>query len=465
MLGSSDVTEQHSLFRRLTNWKRRSTPDVSSGIAIPMAPVNVASQTNASSQNLSPPTALQELYMRPRPSASVRQPSRSDIGHTSPVIHSDSYTSWGSTSLSGHGHDWSSGSRSAYETPATSAGTLSVPTSPPPVPSLPGKIQLREMLAHLQMQQQNMVLHPPAVSSSVVAQHRRKPVPPSPESAADVGVDIGQAFLDRDPQSFPMTPELDAGVAPGPTASISSSDDQLPTPAEGGLVVTPLSSPRLRPPLPRLCSSRRWTLPTSQTRALLCAQEIVETEENYRRVLGQLLRGETLLPPPAKLRALVPSLLTASPRFAACPSGPAQAFLLAVPALERALVEWCYVVGAFFNPFVRGSETPPGRVLRSRRYSRVLDQLVAERLGLELFADGQDNDGVDGTPRKRKTPSVQDLAIQPTQRAVRYVLLFRELLEHTRGEEREDVQRALDEAVRIARRCDEALAIIKPPNK
>lgn len=33
-------------------------------------------------------------------------------------------------------------------------------------------------------------------------------------------------------------------------------------------------------------------MPSSQARAMLCAQEIVETEENYRRALGQLLRGE-----------------------------------------------------------------------------------------------------------------------------------------------------------------------------
>lgn len=173
-------------------------------------------------------------------------------------------------------------------------------------------------------------------------------------------------------------------------------------------------------------------------------------------------------------------------------------FVEAAPALEKALVEWCSVVGAFFKPFNaqsisrRGkrdslfasdtssslhssSESKSGRLLRSRRQSRAVAQLAVERLGLQSNSTGDLLDG-----KRKKIPTVQDLAIQPTQRAVRYVLLFRgqyfplgiararadvgcaELLEHTHGEDREDVQRALDEAVRIARRCDDALVDVAP---
>ncbi|KZV78959.1 hypothetical protein EXIGLDRAFT_493450 [Exidia glandulosa HHB12029] len=179
-------------------------------------------------------------------------------------------------------------------------------------------------------------------------------------------------------------------------------------------------------------------MPTSAARAMLCAQEIVETEENYRRALGQLLRGETTFPPPAKLTALVPALLASSPRFAASALGPANAFIEATPALEKALVDWCAVVGGFFHPSPRSADSwsrgsrgkrdslfssdsssslgsvSARNVLRSRRLSRPVGQLAAERLGLSSTGDLIEAGG-----KRVKVPTVQDLAIQPTQRAVR----------------------------------------------
>ncbi|KZV96994.1 hypothetical protein EXIGLDRAFT_704510 [Exidia glandulosa HHB12029] len=467
-------TPQPGIFRRLTSWKRRSTPDVS---RIPAAP----STASVDSQNigvgasaLSLPERAQPYPQRPLPS--VRQPPRSDIGHSTPAaaLQSDSFSSWASASVSGHGYDSSAHGHVGFcDTPATSVGALSIP----PVPPLPAKLE--DVLTRLRSQQQQETLDlppPPPSPLSPGPLARRKPVPPMRDSIAEASVSIGQAFLDLDP--LPSTPELVSDSPPaGSSTSGSEEHLQLPhTPPEGAPM------PRLRPPLPRLNSSRRWTMPSSAARAMLCAQEIVETEENYRRALGQLLRGETTFPPPAKLTALVPALLASSPRFAASALGPANAFIEATPALEKALVDWCAVVGGFFHPSPRSADSwsrgsrgkrdslfssdsssslgslSARNVLRSRRLSRPVGQLAAERLGLSSST----GDLIEAGGKRVKVPTVQDLAIQPTQRAVRYVLLFRELLEHTHGEEREDVQRALDEAVRIAKRCDEALVIHQP---
>ncbi|KAF9055828.1 hypothetical protein BJ165DRAFT_1428921, partial [Panaeolus papilionaceus] len=59
--------------------------------------------------------------------------------------------------------------------------------------------------------------------------------------------------------------------------------------------------------------------------------------------------------------------------------------------------------------------------------------------------------------RKRR-PAVRDLAILPTQRVMRYVLLYRDLLSCTprNSASRAYVERALDAACRIAGRCDRA---------
>ncbi|KAG2084845.1 hypothetical protein BD769DRAFT_556322 [Suillus cothurnatus] len=59
-------------------------------------------------------------------------------------------------------------------------------------------------------------------------------------------------------------------------------------------------------------------------------------------------------------------------------------------------------------------------------------------------------------PTRRQ--SVRDLAIQPTQRVMRYVLLYRDLLESTplTSPSRALVERALEAATRIANKCDHA---------
>ncbi|KAF8910183.1 hypothetical protein CPB84DRAFT_1764839 [Gymnopilus junonius] len=63
-----------------------------------------------------------------------------------------------------------------------------------------------------------------------------------------------------------------------------------------------------------------------------------------------------------------------------------------------------------------------------------------------------------GPQQQRKPPSVRELAILPTQRVMRYVLLYRDLLSHTphTSPSRAFVERAVETACRIADKCDRA---------
>ncbi|TBU38429.1 hypothetical protein BD309DRAFT_874399 [Dichomitus squalens] len=69
-----------------------------------------------------------------------------------------------------------------------------------------------------------------------------------------------------------------------------------------------------------------------------------------------------------------------------------------------------------------------------------------------------------GMPQKKseqeRKMTVRDLAIQPVQRVMRYVLQYRDLLEHTptSSPSRALVERAYDSALRIAKKCDRAQA-------
>jgi len=63
-----------------------------------------------------------------------------------------------------------------------------------------------------------------------------------------------------------------------------------------------------------------------------------------------------------------------------------------------------------------------------------------------------------GNDDKGKIPAVRDLAILPTQRVMRFVLLYRDLLDNTpeNSPTRPLVEKALEGAIRIADKCDRA---------
>jgi len=212
---------------------------------------------------------------------------------------------------------------------------------------------------------------------------------------------------------------------------------------------------------------------------------------------------------------LVPSLLQTSDHllkgFTEDPSawGVATAFISCEDDLEMAMVSWCTVAGNFFidrKRKERPNVTASKRIFRrsipasasensvlstksngspslpsmltlmsdagNRIKERQLDDQHWQRSSLDQrSADSHGSscmDSVDSTHQKREVLaketkssrklSVRDLAIQPTQRVMRYVLLYRDLLESTpvTSPSRALVERALEAASRIAEKCNRA---------
>ncbi|PPQ72268.1 hypothetical protein CVT24_004685 [Panaeolus cyanescens] len=73
-------------------------------------------------------------------------------------------------------------------------------------------------------------------------------------------------------------------------------------------------------------------------------------------------------------------------------------------------------------------------------------------------SDAEEKEVREREKERKKRPAVRDLAILPTQRVMRYVLLYRDLLNCTprNSSSRIYVERALEAACRIAERCDRA---------
>lgn len=71
-------------------------------------------------------------------------------------------------------------------------------------------------------------------------------------------------------------------------------------------------------------------------------------------------------------------------------------------------------------------------------------------------ADADDEKKASRAERTERKLTVRDLAIQPTQRVMRYVMLYRDLLAHTpqSSPSRPLVECALEAAQRIAQKCD-----------
>ncbi|KAJ7293067.1 hypothetical protein C8J57DRAFT_1042429 [Mycena rebaudengoi] len=260
----------------------------------------------------------------------------------------------------------------------------------------------------------------------------------------------------------------------------------------GGLTVLPLGSmPSL--PTTQLSSYSTETWHNAR-RALLTCRELVRTERHYLSALRGLLAGRTLTTPPPLMLRYAGELERESAgllrRMEDDPSawGVAAAFLGAEEGVESAFVAWCGVVGGWFTPE------------RGRRQSRRLSKIraVSEERGEERSARPDASPAkpiswrksLRGTPtasptasptippsplasttflarrkerekekeRGKGQPPVRDLAILPTQRIMRYVLLYRDLLQHTpiSSPSRALVERAVEAALRIATKCDRA---------
>ncbi|KAG9087603.1 hypothetical protein FS749_002806 [Ceratobasidium sp. UAMH 11750] len=154
--------------------------------------------------------------------------------------------------------------------------------------------------------------------------------------------------------------------------------------------------------------------------------------------------------------------------------GVSVAFLAVEKQLEHVLVEWSGVVGQVISSMRNGGEsqvpsedghtssagTGSGASSWIRRRSATASSSTSQPFQLNLsmtpVIGSKDKKSIRVAKSKRLTE--QDVAIMPTQRVLRYVLMYRELLLHTpaKSASRPLVERALHGATRIARRCDEA---------
>ncbi|KAF8641130.1 hypothetical protein AX17_000772 [Amanita inopinata Kibby_2008] len=256
--------------------------------------------------------------------------------------------------------------------------------------------------------------------------------------------------------------------------------------------------------------------------ALLTCRELIRTERHYLSSLNILTASETATIPPPLMIHYATQLFSVSERLLARmeedPSawGVAASFLSLEESVEGAFVGWCGVVASWFEgsscasssgSSVRGASggSSPNRRLsknQSEEDVAIGDALAftngsplrravstwkrnvptmtslstpttvpptqgpplfpASSFGSSFLNWRKDKErpaqGPSSNGNHIKRPPVRDLAILPTQRVLRYVLLYRDLLAHTpsTSPSRAMVERALEAACRIAQKCDRA---------
>lgn len=265
--------------------------------------------------------------------------------------------------------------------------------------------------------------------------------------------------------------------------------------------------------------------------ALLTCRELVRTERHYLASLSSLIASETAAAPPPLMIQYASQLVSVSKSYLdsmeADPSalGVSAAFLSLEETIESAFIGWCGAVGGWFegsestssNSSSRapsGASSPIRRLSKGRSEENIplvgagfsqgsLARALSKRknvptmtslntslspppsyhspssptpsfksasfLGWRKDKDRSPLNGNNGTNTKK--PLIRDLAILPTQRVVRYVLLYRDLLVHTpsTSPSRPLVMRAVEAATRIAQKCDRAqdnaAFLVNPQNK
>ncbi|KAG8684920.1 hypothetical protein FRC08_013415 [Ceratobasidium sp. 394] len=215
-------------------------------------------------------------------------------------------------------------------------------------------------------------------------------------------------------------------------------------------------------------------------RAILCVREIVRTERSYLQFMAALLQENQSTMSPVLLEHL-PGLIKAAAgfihRLEEDPSvwGASAAFLAVERQLEEVLVKWSGVVGQVISSIrTQGNEqsvsedghaygSTSGKIssLWARRRSEPSVAFPSQQLRLNP-ATMPANDTRSTHAANRRKLAEQNVAIMPTQRALRYVLMYRELLLHTPLDSlsRPQVELALQGATRIARLCDEAQTLV-----
>jgi len=154
--------------------------------------------------------------------------------------------------------------------------------------------------------------------------------------------------------------------------------------------------------------------------------------------------------------------------------GVAASFLGTEESLEMAFSEWCGVVGEWFD------STPPRKPSKQRvmdgefssplkrsagTWRKSMPSIPDLDMSTSVLSLTHPRPSFNGSFLSRKKtivaarkPAIRDLAILPTQRVMRYVLLYRDLLAHTpsTSPSRALVERAVEAARRIAHKCDRA---------
>ncbi|KAJ7651603.1 hypothetical protein DFH06DRAFT_996049, partial [Mycena polygramma] len=238
-------------------------------------------------------------------------------------------------------------------------------------------------------------------------------------------------------------------------------------------------SPQSKHTLPRLSDPLLSATWQTARRTLLICRELIRTERNYLASLFVLVSNGTATPAPSLMLSYIPALLQASEdlllKMEGNPSaqGIAEAFIAGGPALETAFVAWSGVSGSFFTDkeIVR-ERAVSSRVPREMPFTaiplkrRVTTWVQSRRDSLSLKSEsvagilsGKTNEPPRGS---RCLPTVRDLAILPTQRVMRYPLLFRgefdNLLAHIPSSSPSHVcvERGLHVAMAIAQKSDRA---------
>lgn len=175
---------------------------------------------------------------------------------------------------------------------------------------------------------------------------------------------------------------------------------------------------------------------TAARQVLLLCRELVRTERRYLASLKTLITNGTSSSPPTSMLPYLPGLIMASEalleRMEANPSaqGVSEAFLACESIMSESFISWCSVVGEFFDSGERlkskaeteeTSSTPSSGNLKGHR-----SQPIMSRGDSSLSFVIPEPNKIRKNTKSR--PTVRDLAIQPTQRIMRHVLLLKGML-------------------------------------
>ena len=161
-------------------------------------------------------------------------------------------------------------------------------------------------------------------------------------------------------------------------------------------------------------------------RALLACRELILTERRYLLSMLDLIEEKTVRPPPPLMKkrageiANISSVLLSGFQLDPSATGVAKVFADQKEEMERVYGRWCESVGAWFEG--EQYDTDRGKE-ELRRSSSTWRKSMPSIAGL---GSSDPSTTTVATSTKRKT-YVRDLAILPTQRVMRYVLLFRGL--------------------------------------